>query len=1048
LYFHRQISFNMKQYFLSFLCIFFFLNYCAQVEPISIIQGTNKKEQKYLDRNLIYFVFPQNYGRISDNSETLGDITQEEKIKWTAVKVYNSSAVYLDFEKFGTKIITISPDESYCVKYERGEWGESGRYFIHSTINNQKILVKNEDGSAAELNLSYDHTNNSFRSNYEGGLRSNYYFKDAGSYFLSMPTSQTGKFIISRNGELYDSKTGFALKKYSAAIDKGSLQPFFLNDKFCLSNQPTNNNDYYGNRNNYLRVIDVDKETTAYNLSGEYMFFSFDEKMIVTSNNVVNSSTGEVILTNTIEGFSDDLLFAYNGSKIYNLTTGRLFYDFGSFHDILSIEKNKVTTVYQKIENHEFDFERIKVYGNYRTQIDQEISAILPKDEFETLEAYNARLSKEKNSIFSKYENINAERSKELIKQIQESYSQVQFTIESIGQYVPEREEFPITINGTTMSIKIPLEEAKTFKPNVTSAKVTASKQLNVTGTEYAVFNIKIAHPITGSIYPFGEQRKPLYLDETVVKSAEAGVPVLSLSAKLIEPSGNNLIDGNENAQIELTISNSGNGIAKDIRINMSAENAVGLKFEQAQKLTGIAAGQDQKVILPIEANRDVVSGSVTFNINVTEWKGFNPAPIDFTVNTQEFKKPKLVYIESGIKELMGNGNNIIENNEIIEVSALIQNTGQGTAEETDVFFKIKDSNIITTTPAKLNQRIGAIESGDSRTINFAFTVNNEYTGADNLPLEISISEKFQEYGGTFPLNLEMKKVSLTAQSIKIDGQYKQDVAIQEVSLTSDVDKNIPEDTLNFPNKYALIIGNEHYSKYQTGLNTESDVAFASNDANAFAKYAEKTLGVPEKQITLLIDANSTVMKRELNRITSLAQYSNGEAELIIYYAGHGFPDTTKAGYIIPVDVTGADVTSGIKLADMYKQLAGANPKKVTIFLDACFSGGGRDAGLLAARGIKVIPKTEPIEGNLVIFSASSAEQASLPYSEKTHGLFTYFLLKKLQETKGNVSYQELGAYIRQEVQLKSMLVNKQDQNPEVLFSPSIENQWGTWMMK
>jgi len=84
----------------------------------------------------------------------------------------------------------------------------------------------------------------------------------------------------------------------------------------------------------------------------------------------------------------------------------------------------------------------------------------------------------------------------------------------------------------------------------------------------------------------------------------------------------------------------------------------------------------------------------------------------------------------------------------------------------------------------------------------------------------------------------------------------------------------------------------------------------------------------------------------------------------------------------------------------------------------------------------------------LVIFSASSAEQTSLPYSEKTHGLFTYFLLKKLQETKGNISYQELGAYIRQEVPLKSVLVNGKDQNPEVLYSPSIENLWGSWMVK
>lgn len=925
---------------------------------------------------------------------------------------------------FGRKIVQpqsyyhyYSPDSSFFI---------SSNYpgaFINDT-SGKRTPLQTVDGKILEIELK------------ERSRRTGFYYRTGNAVTTGVPlTSTTGKYIIDMNGHLFDSKTGILMNKYSAWIDR-AIQPFFLNDKYCLGS-PT-------------LVMDVTKGVQAFILTGEFQFFSFDEKMIVTSNNVVNSSNGKLLLNRTIEDFSDDLLFGFSGSQIYDLTTGKLFYDFGKFHSIYSIEKNKVTTVYQDIENHVFDFERIKVYGNYRAQIDQEISAILPKDEFETLEAYHARLSKEKNNIFSKYENINAERSKKLIKQIQESYSQVQFTIESIGQYVPEREEFPITINGTTMSIRIPLDEARTFKPNVAKAKVTGSKQLNIAGANTEIFNIKIAHPITGSIYPFGEQRSPLYLDETTVKTAEAGVPVLTLSAKLIEPSGNNLIDGNEKAQIELTIVNSGNGIAKDIRINMSAENAVGLKFEQAQKLTGIAPEQDQKVILPIEANRDLVSGSVTFKINVTEWKGFNPAPIEFTVNTQEFKKPKLVYIESGIKELMGNGNNIIENNEIIEVSALIQNTGQGTAEETDVFFKIKDPNIITTTPVKLNQRIGAIEAGESRTINFAFTVNNEYTGSDNLPLEISISEKFQEYGGTFPLNLEMKKVSLTAQSIKVDGEYKKDIAIEDVSLTSDVDKNIPEDTLKFKNKYALIIGNEHYSKFQTGLKTESDVAFASNDAITFAKYAEKTIGIPSDQITLLIDANSIEMQRQINKIASLAKYSNGEAELIIFYAGHGFPDEkTKEGYLVPVNVTGAEITlGGIKLVDMYKQLSNSNPKRVTIFLDACFSGGGRDAGLLAARGIKITPKSEPIEGNLVIFSACSAEQTSLPYSEKTHGLFTYFLLKKLQESEGNISYQDLGAYIRQEVPLKSILVNGKDQNPEVLFSPSIENQWGSWMVK
>ena len=71
------------------------------------------------------------------------------------------------------------------------------------------------------------------------------------------------------------------------------------------------------------------------------------------------------------------------------------------------------------------------------------------------------------------------------------------------------------------------------------------------------------------------------------------------------------------------------------------------------------------------------------------------------------------------------------------------------------------------------------------------------------------------------------------------------------------------------------------------------------------------------------------------------------------------------------------------------------------MFLDACFSGGGRDQGLLAARGVKIKPKEESFLGNMVVFASSSGEEKSLPYEEKQHGLFTYFLLKKLKETKG-----------------------------------------------
>jgi len=159
--------------------------------------------------------------------------------------------------------------------------------------------------------------------------------------------------------------------------------------------------------------------------------------------------------------------------------------------------------------------------------------------------------------------------------------------------------------------------------------------------------------------------------------------------------------------------------------------------------------------------------------------------------------------------------------------------------------------------------------------------------------------------------------------------------------MTSDVDINIPLNNSMDKNKYALVIGNEDYTQYQGGLSSESNVDYAKADAITFSKYCIKTLGVPKENMVLLTDAISSQMRREIEKLMKLAMYSEGEAEIIFYYAGHGFPDEqSKESYLMPVDISGAEVTSGIKLSDLYSKLTKYPTKKVTVFLDACFSGG------------------------------------------------------------------------------------------------------------
>jgi len=272
---------------------------------------------------------------------------------------------------------------------------------------------------------------------------------------------------------------------------------------------------------------------------------------------------------------------------------------------------------------------------------------------------------------------------------------------------------------------------------------------------------------------------------------------------------------------------------------------------------------------------------------------------------------------------------------------------------------------------------------------------------------------------------------------------------ISKVEVKSDVDINIPIGGASKNNTYALIIGNEDYSSYQTDISTEVNVQFAENDAKIFKEYCIKTLCIPEKNVTLLINATGSKMLQNLDLLSKISKANSGDAELIFYYAGHGLPDEqTKEPYLIPVDVSGDDLKYAIKLAEVYKKLTENPSVQVTVFIDACFSGGARNESLLALRGVKVRPKEVVVGSNLVVFISSSGDESSASYKDKQHGMFTYYLLKKLQDSKGNCTYKELEEYLKKEVSINSLVINKKQQTPQVIGSPDVEEKWKIWKIK
>lgn len=259
--------------------------------------------------------------------------------------------------------------------------------------------------------------------------------------------------------------------------------------------------------------------------------------------------------------------------------------------------------------------------------------------------------------------------------------------------------------------------------------------------------------------------------------------------------------------------------------------------------------------------------------------------------------------------------------------------------------------------------------------------------------------------------------------------------------IKSDVD-NAPTTGTKSPNTFVLIIANENYTFVD-------NVDYAIHDGEVFREYCIKTMGVPERQVWFYKDATGGIISGGVGKmVQAMSLFENSKA--IVYYCGHGIPDEhTGDAYIVPTDGNGKNIATCYSLNKLYTTLASSNATSVTYFMDACFSGANKEGSMLvAARGVAREAKKEKLNGNTVVFSAASGDETAMTYKEKGHGLFTYFLLKKLQETKGDVSYGDLDKYIKDNVKRESFLTNEKVQTPTTNVSENAINNWKTMKLK
>jgi hypothetical protein len=216
--------------------------------------------------------------------------------------------------------------------------------------------------------------------------------------------------------------------------------------------------------------------------------------------------------------------------------------------------------------------------------------------------------------------------------------------------------------------------------------------------------------------------------------------------------------------------------------------------------------------------------------------------------------------------------------------------------------------------------------------------------------------------------------------------------------------------------------------------------------ADADAIYATLVASGFKKENLLLL-TDKTERKPTLRNIkwalgTFLARSAHKDDLVMIYFAGHGASEVDQRGierdglskYLVPVDADPDDLYStALPMDEMQNVLARIEAERVTVFLDACYSGaaGGRTFASTKTRSVSVddifLDRLTRSKGRAII-TASRPSELSIELAELGHGIFTYYLVRGLQgyadsNRDGIVSLQELYEYLAQEVSRKSRQV-------------------------
>ena len=217
----------------------------------------------------------------------------------------------------------------------------------------------------------------------------------------------------------------------------------------------------------------------------------------------------------------------------------------------------------------------------------------------------------------------------------------------------------------------------------------------------------------------------------------------------------------------------------------------------------------------------------------------------------------------------------------------------------------------------------------------------------------------------------------------------------------------------------ALIIGVADYER------TPARAAYADKDAQTFYDYAMLKLGIPATNIKELVNADANEAEVRLAVKDWIARSTKqGQSDVYVFFAGHGLANQSGDDmYLLPVDGEPRLLSdTAIARERLFADIAAANPRSVTVFLDTCYSGTTRGTDMLiASRPIAIRAKEQAVPEGFTVMTAAAGDQTAKPLEEAKHGMFSYFLMKGMEgdadtNSDNQITAGELHAYVQQNV--------------------------------